>query len=57
MTLFYDEQLSWERKRDKMLQAYAMFLLDYDFAVHRPGIKESRIHDPVRDSLNLPVNN
>ena len=41
-----------------MPQAYAMCLLDYDFAVldnaflvHRPGIKESRIDDPIRDSL------
>ena len=46
----YDERLSWEGKRDKMPQAYAMCLLDYDFAVldnaflvHRPGIKKAEI--------------
>lgn len=43
---FYDEQLSWEGKSDKMTQAYIMCLLDYDFnvlsnafLVHKPGIK------------------
>ncbi|XP_022919511.1 beta-1,4-glucuronyltransferase 1-like [Onthophagus taurus] len=42
----YDERLSWEGKRDKMTQGYALCVLNYDFMildnaflVHRPGIK------------------
>lgn len=42
----YDERLSWEGQRDKMTQAYAMCVLDYEFhildnafLVHKPGIK------------------
>ncbi|XP_017047263.1 beta-1,4-glucuronyltransferase 1 [Drosophila ficusphila] len=43
----YDERLSWEGQRDKMTQAYAMCVLDYEFhildnafLVHKPGIKQ-----------------
>ncbi|KAL0276523.1 UNVERIFIED_CONTAM: hypothetical protein PYX00_004080 [Menopon gallinae] len=42
----YDERLSWEGKRDKMTQGYALCVLDYEFQildnaflVHKPGIK------------------
>ncbi|XP_017108665.2 beta-1,4-glucuronyltransferase 1 isoform X1 [Drosophila bipectinata] len=44
----YDERLSWEGRRDKMTQAYAMCVLGYEFhildnafLVHKPGIKEA----------------
>lgn len=47
----YDEQLSWEGRRDKMSQMFEMCLLDYHmlvldnaFLVHAPGIKHI---DPV----------
>ncbi|EDW45953.1 beta-1,4-glucuronyltransferase 1 [Drosophila sechellia] len=43
----YDERLTWEGQRDKMTQAYAMCVLDYEFhildnafLVHKPGIKQ-----------------
>ncbi|EDW88222.1 beta-1,4-glucuronyltransferase 1 [Drosophila yakuba] len=43
----YDERLTWEGQRDKMTQAYAMCVLDYQFhildnafLVHKPGIKQ-----------------
>lgn len=45
----YDERLSWEGQRDKMTQAYAMCVLNYEFhildnafLVHKPGIKKRR---------------
>ncbi|KAH8234020.1 hypothetical protein KR032_010952 [Drosophila birchii] len=43
----YDDRLSWEGRRDKMTQAYAMCVLNYTFhildnafLVHKPGIKQ-----------------
>ncbi|KAK2719329.1 beta-1,4-glucuronyltransferase 1-like [Artemia franciscana] len=49
----YDERLSWEGRRDKMTQGYALCILDYDFMildnaflVHRPGVKVNK-KDPV----------
>ncbi|CAL8135327.1 unnamed protein product [Orchesella dallaii] len=42
----YDERLSWEGLRDKMVSGYIMCVLDYDFyildnafLVHKPGIR------------------
>lgn len=43
---WYEEQLHWEGKSDKMTQGYTLCILDYDFhilsegfLVHKPGIK------------------
>ncbi|XP_017065345.2 beta-1,4-glucuronyltransferase 1 [Drosophila eugracilis] len=43
----YDDRLTWEGQRDKMTQAFAMCVLDYEFhildnayLVHKPGIKQ-----------------
>ncbi|XP_055857179.1 beta-1,4-glucuronyltransferase 1-like isoform X2 [Episyrphus balteatus] len=43
---FFDERFTWEGKKNKRIQAYAMCLLDYEFHVlnnafliHKPGIK------------------
>ncbi|XP_026479710.1 beta-1,4-glucuronyltransferase 1-like [Ctenocephalides felis] len=53
----YDESFTWEGRKDKMIQAYIMCLLDYDFfildnafLVHKPGIK---IYTEDKNSLNL----
>lgn len=42
----YDERLTWEGKKDKLIHSYLLCVLDYDFLlldnvflVHRPGIK------------------
>ncbi|KAK4883547.1 hypothetical protein RN001_006866 [Aquatica leii] len=46
----FDERLSWEGQSNKMSQAYAMCLMNYDYVVldnaflaHKPGIKKHRI--------------
>ncbi|CRL04662.1 CLUMA_CG017726, isoform A [Clunio marinus] len=45
----FDERLSWEGQFNKMIQAYTMCLLDYNyhvlsnaFLIHRPGIKTKK---------------
>lgn len=56
----YDERLNWEGKKDKMTQAYAMCLLDYDFnvltngfLVHKPGIKKQKqATRPAEERIN-----
>jgi len=47
----YDERLSWEGKKDKMTQMYALCAMGYEFRVlnsaflvHRPGIKTGKDH-------------
>ncbi|XP_023290426.1 beta-1,4-glucuronyltransferase 1 isoform X2 [Orussus abietinus] len=58
----YDERLSWEGMSDKMMQGYALCVLDYDFLildnaylVHRPGIKVYK-KDPYRNMLTAKTN-
>ncbi|KAK8400373.1 hypothetical protein O3P69_003213 [Scylla paramamosain] len=49
----FDERLSWEGKNNRIIQAYILCLLDYEFhildnafLVHRPGIKKVVTYDP-----------
>ncbi|KAG8227483.1 hypothetical protein J437_LFUL002372 [Ladona fulva] len=58
----YDERLSWEGKRDKMTQGYALCTSDYEFRIlnraflaHRPGIKTYK-NDPKRSALSAKTN-
>ncbi|KAF2893222.1 hypothetical protein ILUMI_12941, partial [Ignelater luminosus] len=51
---FFDEQLDWERHGNKMAQAYALCLLNYDyvildnaFLVHKPGIKKKMVNAKI----------
>lgn len=59
---FYDERLSWEGRRDKMSQGYALCVLDYEFhilnngfLVHKPGIKRVGLDDSNHPSLNMQI--
>ncbi|CAG0912605.1 unnamed protein product [Notodromas monacha] len=54
----YDERLSWEGRRDKMTQMYALCAMNYKFAVldsaflvHSPGIKQY-VRIPWREALS-----
>ncbi|KAF7285370.1 hypothetical protein GWI33_010770 [Rhynchophorus ferrugineus] len=46
----WDERLTWEGQRNKMIQAYTMCIMDYNFYVlnnafliHKPGIKKEKV--------------
>ncbi|XP_018321324.1 beta-1,4-glucuronyltransferase 1-like [Agrilus planipennis] len=54
----FDERLTWEGQKNKMTQAYAMCLLDYQylildnaFLVHKPGIKKEKVQMSIFSPL------
>lgn len=62
----FDERLTWESRGNKLIHAYVLCLLDYDFHVlnnafltHRPGIKSHDENAKGRDTIagNKLINN
>ncbi|ERL89876.1 hypothetical protein D910_07235 [Dendroctonus ponderosae] len=64
----WDERMTWEGQSNKMVQAYTMCVMDYDFHVldnafliHKPGVKKKKVqmvkyNDIVKNSSKLIKN-